>query len=118
MRWSVPIGDRTNPTRGKMRLAAAALFAGLLLCLCVGVATPQSHADPAVERENSPLLFLGDKDYPPLSYLDGNRAEGMDVDVARALGATLKREIRVELLEWHIAQEKMQKGEADGRLLC
>ncbi len=41
---------------------------------------------------------------------------GMDVDLAKALAAPMQREIRVELMDWNLAQEKVLKGEADGLL--
>lgn len=63
-----------------------------------------------------PLLFLGDKDYPPVAYLDGGMARGMDVDLVKALATPLKRELRVELMDWKLAQEKVLAGEADGLL--
>ncbi len=91
------------------------MFAGLLLCFCA--CKVRSQADPARVPDSRPLVFLGDKDYPPLSYLEGNKPVGMDVDVAKALGVAIQREIRVELLDWHTAQEKMVRGEADGLLL-
>src|SRR6185436_7365482 len=70
----------------------------------------------ALGAEQPPLVFLGDKDYPPVAYLEDGRAKGMDVDLAKPLAAPMKREIRVELLDWNLAQEKVLKGEADGLL--
>lgn len=66
--------------------------------------------------ERGELLFLGDKDYPPVTYLEGGQARGMDVDLAKSLSAPMQRTIRVELMDWTLAQEKMLKGEADGLL--
>lgn len=66
--------------------------------------------------ERGPLLFLGDKDYPPVAYLEDGVAKGMDVELARALAGPLKREIRIELMDWNLAQEKVLNGEADGLL--
>jgi PAS domain S-box-containing protein len=66
--------------------------------------------------EQLPLVFLGDKDYPPVAYLEDGIAKGMDVDLAKALAAPIRREIRIELMDWNLAQEKVLKGEADGLL--
>ena len=66
--------------------------------------------------EKQALLFLGDKDYPPVAYLEDGTAKGMVVDLAKALAAPMKREIRIELMDWDLAQEKVLKGEADGLL--
>jgi two-component system cell cycle sensor histidine kinase/response regulator CckA len=70
----------------------------------------------AVQRDQPPLLLLADRDYPPLSYHQGAHPAGMDVDVARALGVKLGRDVRVALMDWDQAQEKVLRGEADGLL--
>ena len=54
----------------------------------------------ARSTECASLLFLGDKDYPPVAFLEDGVAKGMDVDLANALAGPLKREIRVELMDW------------------
>lgn len=64
----------------------------------------------------APLVLLGDKDYPPLAYLEEGVAKGMDVDLARALAGPMQREVRIELVNWSAAQERVLKGEADGLL--
>jgi PAS domain S-box-containing protein len=64
--------------------------------------------------EVRPLLFLGDKDYAPVAFLDEGVARGMEVDLLKALALPMNREIRVELMDWNLAQEKVLKGEADG----
>jgi len=74
------------------------------------------YAHAALGAELPPLVFLGDKDYPPVAYLEDGIAKGMDVDLAKAIAAQMKREIRIELMDWNLAQEKVLKGEADGLL--
>jgi PAS domain S-box-containing protein len=66
--------------------------------------------------ETRPLLFLGDRDYPPICYLDQGVAKGLDVDLASALAKHITRPIRVELMDWEVAQKKVLTGEADGLL--
>src|ERR1700744_5755320 len=39
---------------------------------------------PLKADETKPLLFVGDKDYPPLTYLDNQQPAGMAVDVVKA----------------------------------
>src|SRR5215468_9858707 len=78
-------------------------------CYSVGV-----QEMPAAEAP--PMVFLGDQDYPPVAYLDGGVAKGMDVDLATAVAAALKREVRIELMDWDLAQQKVLQGEADGLL--
>ena len=66
--------------------------------------------------ENKPLLFVGDKDYPPLTYLDNQQPAGMAVDVVKALAGPMQRPIRIELMDWNVAQQKVLNGEADALL--
>ncbi len=68
----------------------------------------------AQQQPRPPLLLLGDKDYPPLSYLEDGKAAGFEVDVAAALSRALGRPIHVVLMDWRLAQEKVLQGEADG----
>src|SRR6185503_11044258 len=67
----------------------AALIAGGTLALTQGSAAATLP----------PLVLVGDRDYPPLSYLESGAAAGMDVDVARALSTRLGRDIRVEVMD-------------------
>jgi PAS domain S-box-containing protein len=66
--------------------------------------------------DTKPLLFVGDKDYPPLTYLKGEQPAGMAVDVVKALAGPMKRPVRIELLDWNLAQQKVLNGEADAVL--
>jgi PAS domain S-box-containing protein len=70
----------------------------------------------ASASDERPLLLLGDKDYPPITYLDQGVAKGIDVDLAEALAKPMGRAIRIELMDWQVAQERVLKGEADGLL--
>ncbi len=67
---------------------------------------------PAAEKPA--LLFLGDKDYPPVAYLEDGTPKGMDVELVKALLDPMKRQIRIELMDWDLAQKKVLNGEADG----
>lgn len=66
--------------------------------------------------EPKPLLFVGDKDYPPLTYLENQQPTGMAVDVVKALAGPMKRPIRIELMDWDVAQQKVLDGQADALL--
>jgi PAS domain S-box-containing protein len=68
---------------------------------------------PLKADDIKPLLFVGDKDYPPLTYLDNQQPAGMAVDVVKALAGPMKRPIRIELMDWNLAQQKVLNGEAD-----
>ena len=77
-----------------------------VFAVCLFAASPV-HAQ-------TPIVLVGDQDYPPLSYLDRGVARGFDVDVARAMGRVLGREVRVELMDWEQAQARVLSGQADG----
>lgn len=108
---------RTQATT--LKWAAGALVA-LLLPVCAGLLAAGGNLPlglrGASASDERPLLFLGDKDYPPITYVEQGAAKGVDVDLAKALAKPMGREIRVELMDWDLAQAKVLKGEADGLL--
>ncbi|MGE0462004.1 MAG: transporter substrate-binding domain-containing protein [Vicinamibacterales bacterium] len=79
-----------------------------LAMLCVRVS-----GQPAAPDQPRAWLFVADRDYPPLSYVDNGVPQGLDLDLARELGRVLGREIRVELLDFVEAQRRVLAGEAD-----
>jgi len=97
------------------RLGQTALsrWVGIFLVINSFISVGLERASGAGE---APLVFLGDKDYPPVAYLEEGVPKGMDVDLAKALGEVMKREVRIELMDWNLAQEKVLKSEADGLL--
>ena len=60
-----------------------------------------------------PIRVAGDRDYPPIAYLEDGVAKGFDVDVIRALGEVLGREMAIELMPWDAAQKRVQEGDAE-----
>src|SRR6185369_15476978 len=89
-----------------MRLMSARPFTVFLLATLTAMFT--------VRGADKPLVFFGDQDYPPMAFLENGIAKGMDVDLVTALARPLGREVRVELMDWNVAQERLLKGEADG----
>ncbi len=92
------------------------------MVVLVGFLITAAHVPPfglheALASEQKPLLFVGDKDYPPLVYLDEGVAKGVQVDLAKALAKQMGRTIQIELMDWPLAQEKVLRGEVDGLLL-
>ncbi|MEP7307620.1 MAG: PAS domain S-box protein [Acidobacteriota bacterium] len=63
-----------------------------------------------------PVVLLGNRDFPPLSYLERGEPRGFDVDVAMALEKAIGREIRVELMDWGLARDRVLRGDANGLL--
>jgi two-component system cell cycle sensor histidine kinase/response regulator CckA len=97
------------------------LFSRLgLLCLLLLLVTVTPSLDGAQGTRRlpsrAPLVFLADKDYPPLSYLKSGKTVGLDVDIAMSLSSELGREVRVEAVDWTTAQERVLQGNADGLL--
>ncbi|BCS52572.1 PAS domain S-box protein [Geobacter sp. SVR] len=81
------------------------LFSIVVLLWCLKV-----EAAPS----GKPLLLLGDRDYPPLNFMDKRGARGVTVDMVRALSREMGRSIDIELTDWKTAQDRVLKGEADG----
>jgi PAS domain S-box-containing protein len=86
--------------------------AALIAATFIGFADFQITA--AVDRP--PLVLVGDKDYPPLTYLESGVPKGRDVDIAYAVARRLGRTIRIELMDWSEAQQRVAHGRADGLL--
>jgi len=82
---------------GAIRAAAA-----VLACVLA------SAADAA-----EPIRVAGDRDYPPISYLEDGVPKGFDVDVIRALAKAMGREVTIELMPWDAAQKRVQDGDAE-----
>ena len=87
--------------------------AALLALLYVGVPMPSLFAQKTAAP---PIVLVGNRDYPPLSYLENGQARGFDVAVAQAVARAMGREIRIELMDWATARERVLNGSANGLL--
>ena len=67
----------------------------------------------SMEHLRAPIRVAGDRDYPPLTYLEDGVAKGFSVDVIRALGKVLGRDLPIELMPWDAAQKRVQEGNAE-----
>src|SRR5829696_7734603 len=90
---------------------ARAAWVGALGALVLVVPGRSLAAEPHPDAR--PVIVVGDRDYAPLSYLDAGVPRGFDVDVAEVLARTWGRPVRIELMEWERAQQKVRTGEAD-----
>ncbi len=81
------------------------ILAAVILLCC-----PRADAAPPVKA----LLLLGDRDYPPLNFVENGIAKGVTVDIVSAISRETGRQINIELTDWKIAQERVLRGEADG----
>lgn len=109
------VGSRAPSCQRSLGPLAARLFPICAIILALGGILPFGLPDGSASAAQ-PLLLLGDKDYPPITYIEQGAATGVDVDLAKALAKPMGREIRVELMDWRLAQEKVLRGEADGLL--
>ena len=104
------------PGRAARRSFRGVFMVVLVSFLIIAAGVPPFGLHEALASEQKPLLFLSDKDYPPITYLDEGIAKGVEVDLAKALAKPMGRTIQIELMDWRLAQEKVLKGEADGLL--
>ena len=79
----------------------------ILTCLL----TIGSLAPPTFGRE--PLKAVGSQNYPPYTFLEDGFPKGITVDLVQALAHVMDREIRIELMPWSLAQERVLQGHAD-----
>ena len=60
------------------------------------------------------VIVVGDNDYPPLCYLDGNNnPAGFDVDLIIAVARKAGIDIEIKLLPWAEARKMVEEGKAD-----
>src|SRR5262245_42385408 len=82
-------------------------------CLIIVLAAVFAVSRPAFPQTR-PIHLVGALNSPPLSFAEDGVSQGFSVDVARALGLVLGREIRLELIDWHDVPDVLQRGAADG----
>lgn len=80
------------------------------LCLSFSLAPGNSHAD-------SKIVVAGDKNFPPVEYLQDNHPKGFNVELWQELSKAMGRTLEIELMPWKDAQKKVLDGEADALTL-
>ena len=63
-----------------------------------------------------PLVFVCDKNYPPMTYLENGQPKGVVVDILHALGQRIGIPIDLRLMDWSKAQDLIAQDKAIG--LC
>lgn len=63
--------------------------------------------------KDEPIVFAGDKNFPPYQFLRNQEVSGFDVEVAQAVGEILDRPVRFRLTEWNQAIENLRAGRVD-----
>jgi signal transduction histidine kinase/ABC-type amino acid transport substrate-binding protein/CheY-like chemotaxis protein len=66
-----------------------------------------------VSADERPLRFLGNRNIPPVVYLDDGRPTGVAVDLVRALEAVMGRRLEIDATDWPSAQKLVSEGKAD-----
>lgn len=82
----------------------------LLLWLASLISAPSLSAASAVE------LYI--VDYPPYTIVDGNRREGIDVEVTRAAFAASNVSIKIKTAPWKRIMKSMEHGRIAGVITC
>src|SRR5688572_11940227 len=86
-----------------LRFAILVLFGGLFLCAFTS-GPPQA---------GSPLIFVADQAYAPITYLENGVPKGIYVDITQALAQAMNRRIEIRLMDWAVAQQQVLDGTAD-----
>jgi PAS domain S-box-containing protein len=83
-------------------------FAAIFLLIASTVLTGTVWA-----AEQPSLVFCGNANYPPMTYLENGKPKGLVVDIVRALEKQMGRPIEIRLVEWKEAQALVDQGKAD-----
>lgn len=59
------------------------------------------------------IRFVGDRDYPPIEWLEDGQAKGIFPSILPALAQALNRKIEYRLTDWKQAQQMVKSGQAD-----
>jgi len=60
-----------------------------------------------------PIIFAGDKSFPPVEYLEQDVPKGLNIDLLEELANAMGRRIEIRLMQWEDAQQKVLSGEID-----
>lgn len=68
----------------------------------------------AFSRNNEPLIIGTERGYPPYSFInEENNPDGFNVELSRALGKVLGREVEIKIDSWAAIKEALATGEID-----
>ncbi len=93
-----------------MRIKALIFLTIFFFYLSFSLAPGNSQAD-------SKIIVAGDKNFPPVEYLEDNHPKGFNVELWQELSKTMGRTLEIELMPWKDAQKKVLDGEADALTL-
>ena len=66
----------------------------------------------AQDTSKSPIVVIGDKDYPPYESLVDGEPVGINVDLWREIAKILGRPLDLRLYQWADSQARVRRGEA------
>ncbi|MBD3380137.1 MAG: transporter substrate-binding domain-containing protein [Candidatus Omnitrophica bacterium] len=78
----------------------------IALCLSAEAAKPAG--------ENKKLVFGGNSDLPPYSFIENNAPAGYTVDLVKILAATINRNIEIRLMPAEECLDKLRNGKISG----
>lgn len=90
------------------------------ICRCLGAfllfcSLPITAAQSTFgnNTENPPIRFVGDKDYPPVEWLEDGQPRGIFTSFLAEYSKALNRTIEYDLMDWKRAQREVLAGRAD-----
>lgn len=89
------------------------LWAGLVLALMAPLGSSRAEAAGPESTTNSPLRVGVSPTFPPMIFKQGKNLAGVEVDLARALGAYLGRKVEFVELPWADQTEALNAGKTD-----
>ena len=91
-------------------------FARCVAFAILALGSAWTAAAQTAPAQKKPIVLFGDANFPPMSWIEMGEPKGLNVDVAKAVAKKMGRELRLELMNWSVAQERARNGEADGLL--
>jgi len=76
------------------------------------------YAPVSVNADENPLIFVGNDDDAPYSFLSDGSPSGYSVDLVRILSATIGKDIDIKLMPHDQCLEQMKSAKADGLIKC
>ncbi|WP_415883071.1 ATP-binding protein [Neptuniibacter sp. QD34_54] len=93
-----------------MRVTYRLLFAGMIFLLSQ-LSIAQITFGP--DSEQPTIRFVGDKDYPPIEWLEDGKPRGIFASFLEEYSKALNRKVEYNLMNWKQAQQAVLEGRAD-----
>lgn len=93
-----------------MRVTYQLLFA-VFIVIFSQLSTAQTTFGP--DSEQPTIRFVGDKDYPPIEWLEDDKPRGIFGSFLEEYSKALNRKVEYRLMNWKQAQQAVLEGRAD-----